>query len=341
MRSIYIMIWASFLPLSSLGQTPKLKHSWGCDQCEGPALLSEVLDVGVTADGTVLVVDGDAPFLRWFGHDGTSGATGQKGKGPGEFSRPVTLSIGKDGTRYVVDSTGFQMVRMDASENVLSHLKTPGFPLQGDIHPLDDTFYLVTLDFRKGASSIYRLAEEQWIEIPMRWDFFEDDTQKPMYFAFAAKQENGFLIGEGGKVYLSHGFSKSGTPDRTWRRAIPAVLKTKAEMAEEEDSFNQFRNRSGVQVKPKIQERKRHFYMFSHSFDDSGNLWILAGRSRNQAAIFDIFDVSGTFLHEIALTVPIDRFAINGKWLAGSGTDAQGIPRVYLWQIESGPPTSE
>lgn len=341
MRRIPCLIWFGLLPFSSHGQTLTMKKTWGCDQCDGPELLTEVLDVSVTADGTVLVLNGDAPFLRWFGLNQDNGSTGRKGEGPGEFSRPVTISLAKDGTRYIVDSTGYQLVRLDASNGASRHLKTPGFPLQGDIHPLADIFYLVTLEFSKGSARVFRLSEEQWVEIPMVWNFFEDDTQKPMYFAFAAKPNAGFLIGEGGEVYLSHGFNKRGEPEGNWRRAIPAVLKTEAEMAAEADSYKQFSNRNGVRIKPNIQERKRHFYMFSHNFDNSGNLWVLAGRSLNKPAIFDVFDADGTFLREIALTEPINRFAINGRWLAGSGMDADGVVRVHLWQIDPEPPPNK
>ena len=123
---------------------------------EESKVFGEIRDLAVSPDGSVLVLDGQAPDLRWFGPDGRlKGRAGRRGSGPGEFREPFDVtpsggrqvmvtdgplrkisifSLGVDGLRLEEDvsmgrwvdqlcllDSGYLVLDVDPEENTLLH----------------------------------------------------------------------------------------------------------------------------------------------------------------------------------------------------------------------------
>jgi len=332
--ALRLMLWLCvFFPSIGAAQELSFIKSFGCDDCDGIELFTLMGDLAVNSEGKIFVLDAYEPHLRVLNSSEPPFGVGKSGQGPGEFEKPFYIDADGDSNIYILDMSSRRLTIFDKDLTVKSIIKTPGFPMFGGLHPRAGTFFLVTPDYAHSSSKLFKLNDKAWNRIDMSWEFFEEDRNQFMYFAFSPTADGGFSIGEGGSVYLIHKFDEKGLKKGEFRKLMGLTLKTIDEQNEEREGIRRITTQVGAKGSMKVAEHKRHFYMYSTQIDNKGRLWVLSGRSKGRPTVFDVFDQKGHYLKETAIHQSLKRFKIHDSFLAGSGEDEQGVAFVSLWEI--------
>lgn len=332
---------------SSLRQ-PELVATWGCTACTGPELLGSVVDVAVSADGAVFVLDSFEPAVRRFSVDGEPLAFGREGQGPGEFELAYYIGMVEDESIEVIDLRRRRLTRLDFDGNVVATRPLQAWLSAAAYSPVDGGWYLAAVDFRRGGSRVLYLADDS--EEPHHIggaDFpLDEDGDLSDFFALAARPGGGYAVGDGEIEYRVRLYDAEGVALGDISRSIERVAKTEAELNAERERRNansaQVAERRAAEARAsglEITERdpidpfKHHFYGSSLGFDDAGRLWLRSGRGNESITTFDVFDPARMYLGEVHIEGRVGRHAIAGEWLVTAGTSAEDHPVVRLWRL--------
>jgi hypothetical protein len=138
---------------------PELVATWGCAACTGPELLGSVIDVAVSPEGTVFVLDSFEPAVRRFSVSGESLSFGREGQGPGEFELPNHIGIVGDEAIEVIDLRRRRLTHMDFDGNVVATRPLDAWLSAATYSRADGGWYLAVVDFRRGGSRVFYLAD--------------------------------------------------------------------------------------------------------------------------------------------------------------------------------------
>ena len=119
----FTVVAVAFVSASAAAQTtPRLEPiaTFGCDDCDGPLLFSDVRELVWIDPDRLLVVDGDAPFLRVFIAAGEPiTAFAREGAGPGELRTPMAAAVGGEDTIEVIDIRTLRLTRFSLAGDLI------------------------------------------------------------------------------------------------------------------------------------------------------------------------------------------------------------------------------
>lgn len=168
---------------------------------EGPQMFARITGIAAVRDGSVVVVDGGSPELRWFDASGVHlRSMGRQGGGPSEFRRPELVPQFDGDSLLIFDRTGRRFVRVASdgsgmaviSLDGLSREQLAGLPqaawgtsvlfLSTDRstdgcapnQPCDMPRHLRSVDFETGAGSTLAVFPGRWM------NYVPDDGMRVM-----------------------------------------------------------------------------------------------------------------------------------------------------------------
>ncbi|MES2306300.1 MAG: 6-bladed beta-propeller [Gemmatimonadota bacterium] len=156
---------AAALPSQEFRLSPLQRFGW--EDPAGPAgstpaqrrldggMLSNIADLAEGADGALYVLDNRSPKVIVFNRDGTVRRVmgNGKGEGPGEFSRPVSLAVAKNGDLFVAD-VAQQRISVFAAGGAFTRSFTIASPYVSQIRLVGDRLHLIQYVFRKEAPAV-------------------------------------------------------------------------------------------------------------------------------------------------------------------------------------------
>ncbi len=310
-------------------------HQWGCADCTGPEQLSAIQAMSVAPEGTVLVADQYAPFIRVWRRDGSLAATfGREGQGPGELQRIRVLSMMSGDSVSVVDTRLLRWTEYNLSGELISSapLRVHGNSMAfssatravlsvGNAATPCTPPAVLAVSVDDGESS--RLAELE--DVPTR-----DPGNCPQeVYSFAAAPDGGFAVGFSDPDYVIREYGPDGTLRSESRRYVPRVLKSEQELEQDRLAAERFGR--------KLDPLRRHFYGDALRYDSAGRLWVRTARAGRGESIFDVFEGGEVMA---AVTVPagsplrgIAMFAVAGDYLVLQSPGEEGNPRLTLFEI--------
>lgn len=320
---------------------------FGCADCEGALLFSDIRTVAWIDDARILVVDGGAPFVRVFTTAGDVVAWfAREGSGPGELRTPTAAAlVGRD-TLEVLDMRLLRLTRFTIDGRVADTRTVPrdAFPL--DAGRLPGAWLMLTTDFRAPAPAVHRLedgsdASARVLAPPS--DFPRNrDGDLTIAAAFAAAPDGSFALGEGAFAYRIRRHAADGTLRDVLERDIPRPKRTAVEMRAEQDRRARMADRlramraaegGGPGSLPEIPEERNHFDNDALRYDAAGRLWVRTTRGGDVRTIFDVFDPAGGRIGEVAVEGVIGAFAFGHGMLVGALGGPDAIPRVGTWRV--------
>lgn len=323
---------------------------FGCADCAGPLLLSSVRSVAWLDGQRIVVLDGEAPFVRLFTPDGRLlVAFGAEGSGPGELRLPMAAAAVAPHELEVIDMRLLRVTRYTDDGSVITTRALPrsAFPLAAGRDARTSAWVLLTTDFRRATPDVRRLADGADEAVPIlegAADFPRDRDGEPTWnAAFAVARDGSFALGEGAFAYRIRRHASDGEPVHEIVRDMPRPRRTAAEMRAQEDRRARHADRlramraaegGGPGPLPPVPEERNHFDMGALAFDDAGRLWVRTTRGGERRTVFDLFGDDGTWLGEVAVDAVVREWALGAGALAGVVESADGVPRVGVWRVE-------
>jgi hypothetical protein len=348
MKLVLLAITVS-TPVTLLAQLPRLEPLGriGCAECDGPASLASIQTMAVH-DGRVYVVESNAPYIRVFGMDGRFlRAFGGRGQGPGELRLPIHVGIRARGELEVYDLNLRRFTRFDSTGTPLGTRMMRGFTVDAVSAPGDSATLLLQTDFRSPKQPLLRLTDGssdpvRLAELSAEFPKIEAN-ETPRLAALAANPHGGYAVGDGVAEYRIRRLDADGRTLGDIVRDIPRPRKSPAELAAERERFERLRTRAtgkaaaeagSGNVRPFTPKPEHnHFNLNALAFDDTGRLWVRTQRGGLEQTIFDIFDVTGTYVGEVRVPRRVGTFAVHDGVMAGEVTDENDVMFVEVWRV--------
>ncbi|MCK5786273.1 MAG: 6-bladed beta-propeller [Candidatus Sabulitectum sp.] len=314
----------------------------------------------------ILVLDGGKKQISVFSADGEFLRTiGRQGSGPGEFLRPMAMTLLGNGQLAVSDPWGGKITLFDSSSYTFESEITGFFPapplsMEGaDGQAIIGLLKKFNTENNKIGYSLVRMdgtAEPGHVYAEEMMDF-EPTMIGPEYtetsVAFASDQSGRvFTSIMSTDSYLIEGFLAGGEQFLTIQQEYQPVPKTPAEIEDEIEDFNTFlENRStsggggrmqsmGVQIPAgelDYQPNPDHYAISDLMIDPQDQLW--ARRGSEALPCFDVFDLDGELLFTASveegdpdsddwtMVVGVDR-------ILAFSSDPEGYPKVVILRLQ-------
>ena len=316
-------------------------------------------------DGEIFVLDGSKTHIAVFSADGEFLRNiGRQGSGPGEFQRPLAMTLLGNGQLAVSDPMSGKITVFDSSyafENeITGFFPVPPLDIDGadgeaiiglirkvDIGTGMIGYSLVRLDGTAEPTHIYA---EDMVE-------FEPSMIGPGY----TETTVAFTSDHTGRVFTSimstdsyrvECFHPDGEQFLVIERPFEKVLKTPSEIEEEIEDFNSFLDRRaagggggrlrsmGVSISPEDIDYEPDPYHYSISdlmVDGQERLWVRRGPE--PLPYFDVYDLDGELLFTASVEAsdPDSRdwtIVIGNDRMLGFSTDPIGYPKIVVLGIE-------
>lgn len=343
---------AAFTHAASAGaQTPAIRlvpiAEFGCADCEGPLLFSSIRAVDWMDHDRIVVLDGEAPFVRVFTPAGdVLAAFAREGSGPGELRTPTAAAAVGPDILEVLDMRLLRLTRFTMAGTVIETRTLPrdAFPL--DARRVPGAWLVLTTDFRAPSPAVRRLEDgsttaERVLAPPS--DFPRDrHGELTIAASFAAAPDGSFALGEGAFAYRIRRHSPDGSLREVIERDILRPRRNADEMRREEDRRARMADRmramraaegGGPGSLPPVPEERNHFDIDALRYDRAGRLWVRTTRGGDDRTIFDVFDSAGRPLGEVAVDGVVGTFAFGAGVLVGALGGPDGIPRIGTWRV--------
>ena len=322
----------------------RLDKKWvaGCVACDGPDQFVRLINVSLTAEGTVLALDTTEPFVRRIHVDGTVDALVGKGEGPGEVDVP-RLAVGmNEGQFGVIDYLRQRLHVYDRAGGYLDTVPLPVGRVVGGAFDLEaNALYLLRRVMLQPGTPfvVLRIDIETGATVPIFSRMVDGlRVDKAYFLSYARDRSSGrFATGFGEEYEISiH------APDGEYLRDFVLERERRPLSAEEtrrqQESLD--RNTGGRAF---AREFHKHFYFDALEFGPNGDLWVLTHRASNAGPSFDVFDVfssEGEFHGSVAIDESVKPtcacFVVAEGLLVAAVTDKAGIDRVVAWEIPAG-----
>ncbi len=316
-------------------------------------------------DGEILVLDGSKNHIMVFSADGEFLRNiGRQGSGPGEFQRPLAMTLLGNGKLAVSDPMSGKITLFDSSYTFESEIAGffPVPPLAIDGADGEAIIGLMRkVDMANGmiGYSLARLdgtAEPTHIYVEDLVEF-EPSMIGPGYteatVAFTSDHTGRvFFSVMSTDIYRVECFHPDGEQFLVIERPFESVLKTPLEIEEEIEDFNNFlemrasgggggRMRSmGVQISPEdidYEPNPYHYAISDLMVDGQERLWVRRGPE--PMPYFDVYDLNG----ELLFTASIDEsdpdtrswtIAIGNDRMLAFSDDPIGYPKIVVLEID-------
>jgi hypothetical protein len=332
-----------------LAQLPTIEKvtQIGCSDCAaGPMQLTTIYDVAVTDSGEIIIADRAPPMIRAFDRTGrVLWSGGRSGGGPGEYRFPMRVAIGPDRGVSVVDMTARRLTRLGRDGTVKATEPILAFPAAAGSRARSGELMVLMDDFR-GPYALERWTPTADKSVP------HTTIPRPVSPAgpgiiqpsIAVAPSGIIAIGTDPFTYRISRLGPDAKPMSDIVRDIPRERRSEAEMAELATRLGRGAGmRSAEQGVSRGAARgggsttdftmKPFYPLDGLRYDDAGRLWVRTTRGAEQRTVFDIFAPTGTFLGSVTLPAHVGTFSLAGPWLVIGGEDADGVPRVTLWQV--------
>ncbi|MGQ0647334.1 MAG: 6-bladed beta-propeller [Gemmatimonadaceae bacterium] len=318
----------------------------GCADCGSPAQFSQILDVAVDDSGRVLIVDNEAPMLRFFDRSGRwLWSEGADGMGPGEFRRPMRAAIGPRSLQ-VVDMTQRRVSRLGLDGKFVNSAVVRGFPAATAARGRSGELVLLIDDFR-GARTLQRwTAADSGADVgPVP----RPETPTPGVISFpsiAVAPDGEFAHVRDGNDYRIDRLSAAGKVLGTIIRDIQQVKRTDAEIAAMERRRRSIAarvraERGGAAPKgpaPNLRvsgdpELKPHIAIDGLRYDAAARLWVRTLRGDGTVTVFDVFAPGGAYVGEVRVPGDVGAVSFAGRLMAAATVSDDGFPSVVVYEV--------
>ena len=327
----------------------------GVELGDADFVFGRIVDAVQTADGGVIALDMTTLNVRRFSYDGIFiGSAGREGSGPGEFQNPRGMAVLEDNRLIVSDMSGGAIKVFNDSlvwvEDIVGFFPRPPFEVRtagtdaftGQLPVFDRDAGLMGYSVARletgNPESTVVYAEDMYP--------FEPSRLGPL----GAESTPIFTSGNSGHAFVSMpfadkinitGYLPDGDIFLEINEDIESVLKTDAELADEEAEFEEFASRrggggrmSGIELTfdPIFHRR----CVSELGIDNLERLWVRLGGYRYP--FWNVYDLSGELLFTASLELDdpdIDAMTVriteNGAvaWVE----DPISWPRLYLVEL--------
>jgi hypothetical protein len=324
-------------------------HTIGCTACTGPELFSGIQDLAVLDNGSVLIADRTAPFLRLFAPSGAvEFAVLAQGEGPGDARIVNTVAPLRDARIAVLDNRLTRMTILDREGRFLETRGFEAFPI-GLYGMVDGTgLWVVETNFRAEPTfSVWPSDSLAPVPTAIELDSlgFPAEDLPFQIFAAAAGPGGRFAIGEGQHAYRIRVVSGDGRTMYDVVRDIERTPKSATQIEEERAERARARRRlasgAGGLENPEaaalgsdieIDPLERYFRVYDLEFDTEGRLWVRTPRDTTSHTVFDVFDESGRYVGEVRVDGRISHYAVGHGILAAVTLDSLDVETVKVWK---------
>ena len=316
-------------------------------------VFGDIAGLGVAADGTIYVADGQAKEVRAFSPDGAFRARfGRSGEGPGEFRAIDALVVARDGTVIVRDPQGFRITRFgpDGTYRSSFRLQRPFMQFAGSttLTIADDGRLFDQLQFSIGAGSADSLGVIVYAADGTPADsivlmvyqpetvVLTRDSRAVMGLQVPFTPRPSTAVARDGTIAWGIGASFSfdvADANGDTLRTVARNVEPEAVSAAERDSATAVmrtmaEENAGVKQLPDFDFPAHKPAYRQIVADAAGNWWVGSGATYGTApehARYDVFEAGGRYLG--AVDVPSLRILQIGEdFVAGVRTDSLGVP---------------
>jgi len=327
----------------------------GCADCDGPEQITPTA-MALFDDGRLAVLDRYAPFVRIFAPDGEFlRSFGSPGQGPGELGNDVG-GMYFAGVFLLPWPSG-ELSVLELMPAVVETFSAGGKPLWQQALELPMAAPAAQA-FAPGTGTYFRHSYLPLSDLP---DVIERCVIDPAGdaecgqlmtateltgtppegaragLAAAATPQGDLVVADLG-TYRLWVLNAEGEVVRQFGRDIPPPPKSQEEL-EAERAANRQRRERGREER-EIDPDRPHISPAGVQVDGAGRVWTRTMRYTTDSTVFDVFDDSGIFLHEISLPVPtlldpnqITPFVAVGDRLAAIEPRPDGSARINVYRI--------
>ena len=321
----------------------------GCASCGDGRLLSNVVGLTVTNNGSVYVGDATRPKIRVFSNSGRLLRTGMtEGHELGQAQLPIAIVPTPDSSLYVVDMELARVTRLSRTGDAVSAVELSESPVAvAHRRPYTHIFF-ATIDYGSDLpiSRVWKLqlgdSVPQMVYASTNGFPRRRDGRPATFLALAMTPSGGFAIGEGAYAYRIRVFDEDGAPLRDIERDIDRTMMTDLELerAMERRRLALGRIRSLARLEggdpgpvAPIQREENFFSADALQYDDRDRLWVKTDRGSGNDTVFDIFEPGGQFIQEMLAGDALGVYDISGNYLAGFGFGRLNSPLIRLYEI--------
>lgn len=312
----------------------------GCESCGDATQFGTIWDVSVSARGEILVADKEPPMLRRFDASGRRlWATGQRGKGPGEYVMPFRAAQTDSGIA-VVDMTNARITDLSLSGQLVGSTPLLGFATTAGVNARGEMVFGMD---NFGRS--FRVARRAPKAAALREVASFPGSIKNKSIAVAP--DGSMAVALDGDKYEIVRLDVSGKPIAPITRDIQRPRRTSVEESEYRQRLGRGlammsaemkkQGKEGT-VKPPViapEERglKPHIATDGLRFDAANRLWVHTMRGDETRTVFDVFSPAGVLLGSVTIPQRITSYSLGGSWLVTAGENDEGVPVVTLWAV--------
>ena len=301
----------------------------------------------VSSEGAIVLLDGVAKKIRIFQRSGEVSCFGRVGGGPGEMSSPKSICLMPDGRILVPDDQKCIVMEYDISGNYLGNYLESGWKIPEDFFPIDSNSVVgVVFEPVYGEGEIegfnfYIGRFDADPEPAVRYIEVYRDLHDPSLYTHIDILD--YCIDSNGLAYivpdhtdyLINVLNSDGVLLQQICPEITRLEKTDEEIAIELAVFEEDhlwdRGYSGGY------EPLQYYKLISLvGIDKDRNLWVQRMDAEN-GFIFDVWDLSGSLIHTVALdeftSNPDIEFYVDANGILGVIADSDVYPRVYRLEM--------
>ncbi len=349
-RSLMLLSLTTSLIGAAAAQAPTLSKDLtiGCAECGGALQFSNIQEVALTADGRLLVVDRDAPMLRFFDAAGKpSWSAGRKGAGPGEYQYVLRAAVAPTGSLEIVDMAARRLTSLGPDHLVLGTSQLHGFFTTAGTDGLGHL--VLGAESPAGQLLVYRAVDGKPVPLELP-ELPRPETGAVFAGSSVALSRSGVVaIIPHNERYQIIRLDSTGLRMQDITRTIDRVRRTPNEeealrsrisrqmgavRAAAEASSGKSGSSAPAPVRKMDLSLKPHLAVDGLRFDGAGRLWARTLRGDDTKTIFDVFAPSGDLLGSVTLEGVVYNFAFAGKWIVTTGEDSDGVPQVTRWTVK-------
>lgn len=305
---------------------------------------STITDVAIHKNGDILVLPSRINQVLIFDKNGNFKQTyGRKGRGPGEFERPVAIESDKNGFVYIIDRGNAKITIFSSDYRYVTDINFRG---GWNTHFKTDqtSVYIWTspnsvLPNGDRAFFIFEVKSDPWrTETYRKFEYEDWQTGHPFLNTWSHWDilENGNIIATGklesDRFYL---MDHNGSLIRSFGIMNTAVERTEEEIENKVIAASRISPEAASILEGGLPATKPIF--INIEFDEKGFLWAQKNKKFGEEEKIDVYTKSGKYKTTVTLPASEDEYRMLGIYdnkVVFRAEDADGMQRIEIFRIE-------